>query len=142
MGNIIERVNVGGTTYDIASTAYAVCSNGASETKTINIDGFSLITGVTIHVKFANANTDSTKAKLTISGGDSAANNPIPISGISTWDEGAVLTLTYDGTNWVRDYVETIANNITGSGTSGSLAKFNGTNTITNGPALASSIST
>lgn len=29
-----------------------------------------------------------------------------------------------------------IANNITGSGTSGSLAKFNGTNTITNGPAL------
>ena len=34
-----------------------------------------------------------------------------------------------------------ITNNITGSGTSGSLAKFNGNNTITSGPALADSIS-
>lgn len=139
MGNIIERVNVNGTTYDIASTAYAVCSNGATENKTINIDGFSLVTGVTIHVKFANANTDPTKAKLTISGGDSNANNPIPIVGHTTWSAGAVFTLTYDGTNWVQDYDETIENNITGSGTSGSLAKFNGANTITSGPALTTS---
>ena len=35
-----------------------------------------------------------------------------------------------------------ITDNITGSGTSGYLTKFNGTNTITNGPQLASSIST
>ena len=35
-----------------------------------------------------------------------------------------------------------IANNITGSGTSGYLAKFNGANTITNGPALGSSTTT
>ena len=34
-----------------------------------------------------------------------------------------------------------IANNITGSGTSGYLAKFNGANTITNGPALGSNTS-
>jgi len=44
--------------------------------------------------------------------------------------------LTYDGANWVRDYDALIENNITGSGTSGSLVKFNGTNSITNGPAL------
>lgn len=135
MGNIIERVNVAGTTYDIASTAYAVCSNGAAEGKTINIDGFSLVTGVTIHVKFVNANTNPTP-QLTISGGDSAANNPIPISGITTWEAGAVLTLTYDGSNWVRDYVETVVNNITGSGAQNYLTKFSGPNTITNGPAL------
>ena len=36
----------------------------------------------------------------------------------------------------------TITNNVTGSGTSGYLAKFNGTNTITNGPALGSSTTT
>ena len=60
MGNIIERVHVAGTTYNIASTAYAVCNNGAGEGKTINIDGFSLVTGVTIHVKFVNANTGET----------------------------------------------------------------------------------
>ena len=35
-----------------------------------------------------------------------------------------------------------IANNITGSGTSGYLTKFNGTNTITNGPQLGSSTTT
>ena len=35
-----------------------------------------------------------------------------------------------------------IANNITGSGTSGYLAKFNGTNTITSGPQLGSSTTT
>lgn len=138
MGNIIERVHVAGTTYDIASTAYAVCSNAAIEQKTINIDGFSLVTGVTIHVKFVNANTNPAPA-LTISGGDSAANNPIPISGITTWTAGAVLTLTYDGSNWVRDYVETVANSITGSGTQNYLTKFSGPNTITNGPALTSS---
>lgn len=34
------------------------------------------------------------------------------------------------------------ANNIAGSGTSGSLVKFSGTNSITNGPALGSSITT
>ena len=35
-----------------------------------------------------------------------------------------------------------ITNNVTGSGTSGYLAKFNGTNTITNGPQLGSSTTT
>lgn len=35
-----------------------------------------------------------------------------------------------------------ISNNITGSGTNGYLAKFNGTNTITNGPALGSGTTT
>ena len=34
------------------------------------------------------------------------------------------------------------SNNVTGSGTSGSLTKFNGTNTITDGPELSSTIST
>ena len=138
MGNIIERVHVAGTTYDIASTAYAVCSNAAAEQKTINIDGFSLVAGVTIHVKFENENTNPTP-KLTISGGDSASNRDIPIRGITTWTKGAVLTLTYDGSDWVRDYVETVDNNITGSGTQNYLTKFSGPNTITNGPALTTS---
>ena len=136
MANIIEQVNVGGVVYNIASTAYAVSSTAANEAaKVIALDGFALNTGVTIHVKFANENT-ANNPTLTITNGDSASNNPIPISGISVWPAGTVLTLTYDGTNWVRDYDAAIANNITGSGTSGSLVKFNGTNSITNGPTL------
>ncbi len=140
MANIIEQVNVNGTVFTIASSAYAVCSTAASEAaKTINITGFSLITGVTIHVKFANANSAATPT-LTIAGGDNAANNPIPIIGTAVWDAGAIFALTYDGTNWVQDYDKVTENAITGTGTTGALAKFSGTNTLTSGPLLSSAI--
>ena len=134
---IIERINISGNVYNIASTAYSV-SNNATATepnKVANIDGFSLIAGVTVRIKFTNGNTADSPT-LTITGGDTLANNPIPISGISTWPAGAILSLTYDGTSWVKDQDEIIANNVTGYGTSGSLVQFNGTNTITNGPAF------
>lgn len=141
MANIIEKVNVGGTVYNIASTAYAVSSQAANEpAKTINIDGFALETGVTIHVKFANANTASNPT-LTVSGNGSDGNSAVPIVGHTTWEAGAIFTLTYDGTNWVQDYDKIIENNITGSGTEGYLTKFNGSHSITNGPQLSSAIS-
>lgn len=140
MANVIEQVNVNGTSYSLASTVYDVCSTPANTAaKTINIDGIKLISGLTIHVKFTNAHTSDTAPTLTITGGDAAANNPIAISGISTWEAGAVMMLTYDGTSWVKDYVGSITDNITGSGTSGSLAKFNGSHTITSGPAFTTS---
>lgn len=47
-----------------------------------------------------------------------------------------------NGTAQTITVTPSIANNITGSGTSGYLAKFNGSNTITNGPQLGNSIST
>ena len=43
-----------------------------------------------------------------------------------------------DGTQQTITVTPSITNNITGSGTSGYLTKFNGTNTVTNGPALGS----
>ena len=46
------------------------------------------------------------------------------------------------GTAQTVTVTPSIANNITGSGTSGYLAKFNGTNTITSGPQLGSSTTT
>lgn len=46
------------------------------------------------------------------------------------------------GTAQTVTVTPSIANNITGSGTSGYLAKFNGTNTLTSGPALGSSTTT
>ena len=143
MAYIIEQVNVGGTTYSIASTAYGEATGNADiATKVVPssyLNGITATPGVTIHVKFINANTAASPT-LTLSGGDSTLNTAIPIVGISTWDAGAVLTLTYDGTNWVRDYETTVANNLTGSGTNGYLAKFNGTNSITNGPQIGSAV--
>lgn len=46
------------------------------------------------------------------------------------------------GTAQTVTVTPSIVNNITGSGTSGYLAKFNGTNTLTNGPQLGSSTTT
>lgn len=47
-----------------------------------------------------------------------------------------------DGQAQVVNVTPSIQDNITGSGTSGSLTKFNDTNTVTDGPALSSAIST
>ena len=46
------------------------------------------------------------------------------------------------GSKQTVNVTPSIANNITGSGTSGYIAKFNGTNTITNGPAFGSATTT
>ena len=144
--------------------------------------GFELVTGVTVHIKFTHENTATSAPTLNINNkgakpivqyGTTAAGTAEETSG---WQAGAVLTLTYDGTSWVRDQgyntnsftnttytfangtngftvtpsggsaqtvtvTPSITDNITGSGTSGKLVKFNGTNTITDGPALSSAIS-
>ena len=114
MANIIEQVNVAGVVYNLGSTAYAVCNTAASEAaKVIQIDGISLVTGLTIHVKFNNANT-ADNPTLTITGGDSAANTPIDIVQYGTtkagkvaettgWQAGAIVSLTYDGTSWIKN---------------------------------------
>ena len=73
-----------------------------------------------------------------------------------TWVEVPVTNTTYTFASGTNGFTVTpsggsaqtvtvtpsIANNVTGSGTSGYLTKFNGTNTITNGPALGSSTTT
>lgn len=114
MAKIIEQVNVGGFVYNIGSTAYAVCDTAANESaKVIQIEGIALVTGLTIHVKFTYANT-ADNPTLTITGGDSAANNPINIVQYGTtnagkvaettgWNTGAIVSLTYDGSKWVKN---------------------------------------
>lgn len=62
----------------------------------------------------------------------------ITASGVLKGDGAGGVTAATAGT----DYQAPISNNVTGSGTSGYIAKFNGGNTITNGPALGSSTTT
>lgn len=73
-----------------------------------------------------------------------------------TWNNKASTNTTYTFTNGTNGFTVTpsggsaqtvtvtpsITNNVTGSGTSGYIAKFNSANTITNGPAFGSSTST
>ena len=110
---------------------YASCSTAASTAaKEINdLTGFSLRTGATIRVKFANSNTaqnptlnvNNTGAKSIYKYGSSSAG----ITAGSSWESGAVVTLTYDGTAWImNDWIDAEFSVMTGAtsstaGTSG-----------------------
>lgn len=116
VSGVIEKIQTGGssgTSHAIASTAYGYCETAADEQiKNVDMTGFKLYEGVTIHVKFANANSASnppklkfnseadTNAKPIVQYGTTAAGTTSETNG---WYAGAVLTLTYDGTSWVRD---------------------------------------
>lgn len=69
---------------------------------------------------------------------DVGAQEEITATGILKGDGAGGVTAAVAGT----DYQAPISNNITGSGTSDYIAKFNGTNTVTNGPAFGSSTTT
>lgn len=113
MANIIYKINQGGTDYNIASSAYCTCGTAAgTKAKVANLqnsssNGFILATGVTIHVKFTYSNTvadptlnvNETGAKSIMRYGTTAASTSTKTS----WRAGAVVSFTYDGTNWVMN---------------------------------------
>lgn len=107
---LIQQVQIDtGNKQNVASTAYGVCSTSASEqNKTVEMTGFELITGTTVHIKFNNKNT-ATSPNLNI---NNTGNKPIVLYGTTAassvdettgWQPGAVISFTYDGTSWVRD---------------------------------------
>lgn len=117
VNGIIEQIKVDNNNASaIASTAYGVCDTGAdTAAKVVEITGFKLITGVTIHVKFTNANSasnptlqikygsassDVTTAKAIVLYDNTAAGI---IESTTGWNDNAILSLTYDGTYWVRN---------------------------------------
>lgn len=102
------KLSSGGDEYLIGSTAYGVCDTAAATAaKTVSMPGFALMTGATIHVKFTYANTaanptlnvNSTGAKTIVVYGTTVAST-------DGWLAGAVVSFTYDGTYWVRNYTQ------------------------------------
>lgn len=103
-----------GTKHAIGSTAYGECSIAAgTAAKTVEMTGFTLITGATVHVKFTNSNTASnptlningTGAKSIVRYGTTKAGTTAETS----WTAGSVVSFTYDGTNWViNDFNESV----------------------------------
>lgn len=115
VSGVIEHIQTNGssgTTYAIASSAYGYCETAAgTPIKNVDMTGFNLKEGVTVHIKFANANEAAnpklkfnseadTNAKPIVQANGNAAGTSDETDG---WYAGAVLSLTYDGTNWVRD---------------------------------------
>ena len=112
VSGMIEKIKIGTTSRAIASTAYGYCETAAAtQIKDVDMTGFVLYEGVTVHIKFANANSaDNPKLRIN----STAAGDAKPIvqygttaagktSDTNGWYAGAVISFTYDGTSWVRD---------------------------------------
>ena len=108
----IGQVHIDSTDYKIGSTLFAVLdtnttglgiitTNNGTKIFTVPLEGFINTTGVTVHIKFVQANSDGADLALKV-GGD----QPHPISnpnGALTWQANSVISFTYDGTNWVMN---------------------------------------
>lgn len=88
---------------------YGVCDTaGSVQTKEVTIDGLTVTTGTTIHVCFTNANSASDPL-LSVNGGTAIGMVQYGTTVIGTsnkttgWIAGSVVSLTYNGTYWVRD---------------------------------------
>ncbi len=106
MATYAGKLNVGGTTIPIGSTLYGTCSTGASTAaKVVTCDNFDkLLTGVTIHVKFTYSNTNSSP---TLNVNSTGAKNIYRYgttkpgtTAKTSWQAGAVVSFTYDGSYW------------------------------------------
>ena len=99
-----------GDTGAAGSMPYAVCDTGASTAqKEVTISSVtSLYDGLTVNIKFTNANSasnptlkiNSLTAKPIYQYGTTAVSTTAATTG---WQAGAVVQLTYDGTGFVRD---------------------------------------
>lgn len=105
VSGVIEKIlpnNLSNRTapYAIASTAYGYCETAANEPiKNVDMNGFELYEGVTIHIKFKNHNT-ANNPQLQFNN-DSNYIKDLIIN--ENWAAGDILTLTYDGREWINN---------------------------------------
>ena len=106
MATYAGKLSVGGTTIPIGSTLYGTCDTGASTAaKVVTCANFDkLLTGVTIHVKFTHSNTNSSP---TLNVNSTGAKNIYRYgttkpgtTAKTSWQAGAVISFTYDGSYW------------------------------------------
>ena len=152
---LVEKVQIGssGVFNSIAATAYGECDTpAATQVKVVNMTGFYLTKGVTIRVKFTYNNTSSSAPQLNVNG---TGAKPIKLYGTTDagtadettgWQAGAVISFTYDGSNWVRDqgyntnttytikdtYSGTDGNPISGKGVKAAIETLDVSNITTN----------
>lgn len=83
---------------------YGMCSTGASEpNKIVSVgsgDAITLVAGVSILVKFSAANTASAPT-LSVNGSTAKSIMSYGSTAATSWSAGQIVTLVYDGTNWV-----------------------------------------
>lgn len=111
--SFIDRIQLGedeAHQIAIGSSAYGICNTAANNAnKIVYLPGFELNIGITIHVHFIYGNTTLNPTLNINAITYESPDTPPPIESISgvsidELPEGAILTLTYDGTAWIKDY--------------------------------------
>lgn len=81
---------------------YGTCDTASATTnKIVKCEGFVLEQGATILIKFTNYNKYNGATLNVNNTGAIKVKNTTTISIACTWDNGSVVSFTYDGTNWV-----------------------------------------
>lgn len=114
MAGFLNTLNIGGTDYALSEGGlYGTCTTGASTAAKVVSDIANLtelVAGTTIRVKFTNSNTASS---ATLNVNSLGAKNlccygttRVGTTTKTSWQAGAIVSLTYDGTSWVmNDYI-------------------------------------
>lgn len=138
MSNLISKVKIENVNNYIASSAYGICNSASDEANKIvylqnnqNL-GFSLVNGITVHIKFVNSNT-ATNPTLNI---NSTGNKPIYKYGEIApgtieelgWPANSILSLTYDGNAYI---INSFFNSTGGGGGGGDLTPGSSATDIT-----------
>lgn len=103
-------VPLGSNLYGSCSTASVVAQ------KTVTMPDFNvLVSGVTIHVHFDHKNTARTPTLAVGNTSAVAIKRNGSLEGV--WEDGSVISFTYDGTNWIQNdsNLETEIESITNS---------------------------
>lgn len=94
----------------LGSNLYGTCSTAsATAQKDVAMPDFNvLVSGVTIHVQFTNGNTASNPTLKVGSTSAVAIKRNGSLGG--KWENGSVISFTYDGTNWVQNDADESSN--------------------------------
>ncbi len=97
--------------HSLGSTAYGYCETAADVAeKVVDMTGFTLVTGATVFIKF-QYNNSASNPTLNVNGTGDIPMMQYGSTALSTtqntngWRAGAIMALTYDGTNWIRTYM-------------------------------------
>ena len=140
MADIIYKINNNELEYNLASSAYFTCLTEANNsTKIANLQGNSsntfnggiVPTGIIIRVKFTYSNTASNPT-LNVNGSGAKSikqygATSVGITEATSWRAGSVITLMYDGSNWV---IITGIDNDTTTDTKNTAGATNSTDTL------------
>ena len=94
-----SNIPVGSTLFGITETPASTALKLIKTETELGANFNTLLDGVTVHIQFKYGNTNTSTIQLKI--GSTDAKNISNPGGNNNWPAGAVISFTFDGTNWV-----------------------------------------